>query len=102
MKRLVEAAVTEIEAEAGYSYDRAVLESAIEAGLVDGDKIDLGVMGDNHMVASVADGTVTITHGSKSTRISVSELSTAQHDRMLINKGIQASRKGHSIGQTIC
>lgn len=88
-EEIIAEATATIESRTGYHLRADLLEAAVAEGLVDGDRIDLGVSGGLHLVATIAGDEVTMAHGDAATTLPLASLSAVQRERMLVAKAVQ-------------
>jgi hypothetical protein len=91
---IIAAATAEIKAKPGYSFDPAALVAAIEAGLADGDRIDLGYPAGSRngkLIAHVVGDVVEMHHRDKVTPVPITKLPEEARVRLLVLKGKQAA-----------
>lgn len=80
----------------GYCYDERLAAVAIDAGLEDGDKIDLG----GNLVAHIRGPEVAMIHkDAESARVALAAMTQQQRDRLLVLKAARASRMGTATGR---
>ena len=78
------------------AFDPRRIAEAIEAGLIDGDRVHLG----GKLVAHIHGSDVAMVNDDIETaRMPLDKLSEQQRDRMLVRKAVRASRVGVSTGR---
>jgi len=92
---IIAKATAQIKSSPGYHFDPAVLRSAIEAGLVDGDSVRV-----RGMYAKVAGGIVTVTRDGHLViaTMAVADMPDDAVEAMLTCKGVQASSRPSEVG----